>query len=167
MKFIISKTVISTLLLINLYCLNSCKNTQIDNSLVSYIDSCAKEKSGLIKISDFEKVDWDKLYIIHPYTQSTGLPFPLSEYQSKIMRTGIDKLDNFYILALTNGDKLVELAKIPVSIVHFADLARYKKIGKTSVLTYYKRSEDNFSWHNDLKGNGNIIVGSVPERSEP
>ncbi len=124
-----------------------CKHHTHDDHLAFYVDSACKDGGGKLNISAFKKVKWDTLYVIRPYTPIGKLPAQLLPYQEQIASTGIDQVDRFYVLLLTDQGKLTEMARIPAGLVDWARLDQHTGGNNVGI---FQRDRTNFNTTYDV-----------------
>ena len=67
-----------------------CKNNVDSSVLRSYVKDNLKGDKGILKLSAYKDFDWDKLYILGPYTNERVFDATLKTYTKDILATGVD-----------------------------------------------------------------------------
>jgi hypothetical protein len=122
-------------LIVLLFLLSGCHS---NDSLKSFVvDSIHKNKDGILKLNDFNAVDWDKMYIIQPYSYARNFDQTVSRYKSQVLSTGIDVNDTFELMLLFKGEKLVMMNKFYTKDFTLIKISKYPK--NNIAKPYYKK----------------------------
>jgi hypothetical protein len=112
-------------LIIFLFILSGCQsNDRLYNFVV---DSTHKNKDGLLKLNNFNAVDWDKMYIIQPYSNEHLFDQTVYRYKSQVLNTGISEDDAFALMLLFKGDKLVTMTKFYTNQFSLIQIRKYSE----------------------------------------
>lgn len=122
-------------LIVLLFLLSACHSNDSLNSFV--VDSIHKNKDGILKLKDFNAVDWDKMYIIQPYSYEPNFDQTVYRYKSQVLRTGIDNDDTFALMVLFKGEKLVAINKFYTNEFLLIEIRKYSI--KNVAQPYYKK----------------------------
>ena len=134
-------------LLILLCVLMGCGFGKTPDKLSPYIRAQVQLNTGVIDLSKFDVLEWDKLYIIAPYAPERSFDANLMRYKSEITGTQIGSLDDRCLLLLFNGDKMVNLSEVKRN-VDFAE-RRFIVNGK---IGSYPRKNAVFGYKKDVTG---------------
>lgn len=120
----------------------SCNFIMPPHQLQAYVAAEVKQDKGTIDISRFNKVKWDKLYVIPPYSSEKVFDTLLMKHKRKILHTGIDTDDRMCLIVLFNKSELVDLSEIN-GMVDFADAKKYTPDFK---LGFYNKQDAVFKY---------------------
>ncbi|RYE22794.1 MAG: hypothetical protein EOP42_23985 [Sphingobacteriaceae bacterium] len=131
------------LLLIALFA--GCKPKYTSNGLGNFIHLNLKNNNNILDLKPYKNNSWNKLYILEPYINKTQFDITLQKYEQEIVQTGIEGLDDRFVLLLFNNEQLVDVSIIKRSI-NFSDALKYDgfKIGfyaKTDCTFHYKTED--------------------------
>lgn len=123
-----------------------CKPKHTSNDLGNYIYLNLKNNNSILDLRPYKNNNWNKLYILEPYINKTQFDLTLQKYEQEIVQTGIEGLDDRFVLLLFNNEKLVDVSILKRSI-NFADALKYdgSKIGfyiKSKSVFHYKKEND-------------------------
>ncbi len=130
-----------------------CKK-DIPDQLSGFIATELKKDNGVLDISKFNEVEWDKLYIVMPYAYPLYYDKLLSRYEREILATNIDDLDNKHVLLLFKNAELVSLSDVNLSVINFREAIRFNEM---KILPYAKK-EAIFQYRNNNKGYREVIL---------
>ena len=89
----------------------------------------------------FDKIKWDKLYVIDAYHGKDFFDENLNNYSSQILGNGIENKEGVTLFALYNKEELVNLTQIR-QYYYFVDAVKYK----AKKLDYYTKNDAVFSF---------------------
>ncbi|MBD1391899.1 hypothetical protein [Mucilaginibacter glaciei] len=137
--------------LLFLFLLFGCHSDKVDNQLKPFVASTISDypNGGIINFSNFEKVKWNKLYILGPYANPSFFDKTLTNYRSEIAHTGIEYSEDISLVLLFQDEELTSLNVIPRKQ---GDFSEAYKIGVDKKFTYYKKSEALFDFIKPVKG---------------
>ncbi len=139
-----------------------CGPRQIPDLLTEHINAELAKHNGTIDISKFDKVKWDKLYVVGAYQNDRSFDEALLEYENEIEATGISYDEGFQIILLFDDDELVSLTKVNYWQVDFGGAYKADKNYKN---TPYAKKNAVFRYQTGLDGNRYIPTGK--ERIKP
>ncbi|MGI4022469.1 MAG: hypothetical protein ACRYFA_13265 [Janthinobacterium lividum] len=126
----------------------SCKPKHTSNDLGNFIHSTLKKNNGTLDLRPYKNNNWNRLYILEPYINKTQFDATLQNYEQEIVQTGIEGLDDRFVLLLLNNDQLIDVSIIKRSI-DFSDALKYNgsKIGfytKNNCIFHYKKEDEDW-----------------------
>lgn len=121
----------------------------IPDKLSAFISTELNKNNGVVDISKFDEIAWDRLYIIPPYANAFYYDDLVIEYDREIEATGIGSWDHKLVLLLFKEDKLVNLSDIDREVVDFGDAVRFPN---DDIILFYKKDEAVFPYIVDSKG---------------
>jgi len=98
-------------------------NGEFKNFVVKTVHA---DSAGVLDLNKYDAVDWNKMYIIRPYSTRQSLDNRVRLYQIEVFDTGIAHQDAFVVMLLFKDDKLVNLTK-------FTRELEFRKIIKNSL----------------------------------
>ncbi len=122
---------------------NACKNSVDSSALRSYVKDNLKGDKGILKLSVYNDFDWDKVYILGPYTNERVFDATLKTYTKDILATGVDTDTGICLVMLFKGDKLVTQSIIDRQTADFTSLIKFTT--KTMVMPYLRKGA-NFAY---------------------
>ncbi len=96
--------------------------------LSEFVNTELAKNTGVIDLRYFNKIKWDKLYVLCPYTTSVNFDKNLLKYADQIEDTGIKYLDDFSLLLLFDKDELVSFSKVSTNLITFSYGSRKKGV---------------------------------------
>ena len=123
--------------------LNACKRSVDSSELRNYVKNNLKGNKGILKLSTYKDFDWDKLYILGPYTNERVFDKTLKAYAKDILATGVDTDTGICLVMLFKGDKMVTQSIIDRQTADFTSLIKFTT--KTMVMPYQKK-DANFKY---------------------
>ncbi|MES2652675.1 MAG: hypothetical protein V4663_13110 [Bacteroidota bacterium] len=120
-----------------------CKVEQTPDLLSPFIKMELAKQNGIVDISKFDKIKWDKLYLISAYQTSRSFDETVLRYENEIENTGITHSEDFNLILLFNGKELVNFSTVQIRDINFAGAhkeANYKNVPylKNSAVFRYK-----------------------------
>lgn len=126
--------------------LYSCKPNYTTNHLRTFIGSTLKKNNGIINLRLYNENEWNKLYVLGPYSSKNSFDANLKVYEQQILQTGIENVDDRCILLLFNDDKLADISIIN-RVIDFSNAAKNSnsKVGfytKNASLFHYRKKDN-------------------------
>jgi uncharacterized protein YxeA len=91
------------------------RNTDLEGSIQSMVKDESKSEINLVSLTKF---DWDKAFLITPYSTPEGIKKQLGvDFKDP---SNIDFRDDIYLLVFLNGDKVVQYAEVKRSQSDFS-----------------------------------------------
>lgn len=126
--------------------LSACSKNLDSGALRKYVKANLKGNSGVLKLSNYKDADWDKVYILGPYTNERVFDATLKTYSKDILATGVDTDTGICLVMLFKGDKMITQSIIDRQTADFTNLIKFTT--KTVVMPYTK-AQANFSYKRD------------------
>ncbi|MCJ8209695.1 hypothetical protein MUY27_08240 [Mucilaginibacter sp. RS28] len=82
--------------------------------LRGFVEEGLQKDKGILKLSKYNEVKWDKVYVLGPYSSKKMLDKTLAKHYQDIMLAGIFNHDDICLVLLFNGDQLVSQATFDI-----------------------------------------------------
>lgn len=89
-----------------------CHSPTTPDALGSYITKELSKENGVLDIRKFDKVNWNRLYIVSAYQTERNFDQSLLNHEHEIDNTGIAHREDISLVLLFNGEDLVSFSKI-------------------------------------------------------
>ncbi|OKS86176.1 hypothetical protein [Mucilaginibacter polytrichastri] len=124
------------------FLITSCGKYVGDNALQRFVKSSLKDKKqGTLKLSAYNEVQWDKVYILGPYTNKKNLDADLKAYYTDIIESEVESDDQVCFVMLYKGKELVGKATFNR---RYYDLEALTKFTTNAKIAPYSKEDANF-----------------------
>jgi hypothetical protein len=125
------------------FIITSCGKYVGDNALQRFVKAGLKDKKGTLKLSTYNEVDWDKVYILGPYTNKKNLDDNLKAHYTDIIESEVESDDQVCFVMLYKGKDLVGKATFNR---RYYDLEALTKFTTNAKIASYSKAEANFPY---------------------
>jgi hypothetical protein len=125
------------------FIITSCGKYVGDNALQRFVKGGLKDKKGTLKLSAYNEVDWDKAYVLGPYTNKKNLDDNLKAHYTDIIESEVESDDQVCFVMLYKGKDLVGKATFNR---RYYDLEALTKFTTNAKIAPYSKEEANFPY---------------------
>ncbi|QQL51439.1 hypothetical protein [Mucilaginibacter ginkgonis] len=111
---------------LGLLVLSACTTNIDSGALRNFVKDKLKDKEkGTFNLADYKEGDWDKVYVLGPYTNDRVFDATLKAYKKDIQATGVDTETDICLVMLFKGDKMVTQSVFDRKKIDFNNLVKF------------------------------------------
>ena len=135
--------------------LSACTNNVDSGALRSFVKENLKGDKGTLDLSKYKEADWDKVYVLGPYTNERIFDATLKAYKKDILATGVDTETGICLVMLFKGNKMVTQSVFDRKTI---DLNYLIKFTTNTLVMPYEKSKAVFRYNKQTKYSPYVIT---------